>query len=248
MPAYNEGERLPQFLRAWAEQGASRREPVVTALVVDDGSAPGHESAYVQAIAEANEVLARAGAPHRIEYHRVPTNRGKGAAIRRGWSFADPAAEWLSFVDADGAVDPREFWRLAEQLPAAACDALCGARVATAGRSLRRSMFRRLQGRFFAAAVEQVFHLGLHDTQCGIKFFRAGRVRAFLERLREDRWLLDVEVLAWLKIMNARVVEVPIDCHERGGSAVVLGVDPLRMLAGLVALRARLPRRPGAGP
>ncbi len=109
-----------------------------------------------------------------------------------------------------------------------------------AGRSVSRSFFRHAQGRTFAACVESLFRLGFYDTQCGMKFFRASAVRPVLARLQEDRWLLDIEVLALLTRAGASAVEVPIDCHERGGSALVFGIDPIRMIVRLLKLHRRL--------
>jgi hypothetical protein len=103
-------------------------------------------------------------------------------------------------------------------------------------------LFRHLQGRTFATVVDEMFHLGLYDTQCGMKFFRASRLRPLLSDLRENQWLLDIEVLSRLKADSAHCVEVPIDCHERGGSSLA-GLDPFKMLIGLVRLRRRLRAR-----
>ena len=102
-----------------------------------------------------------------------------------------------------------------------------------------------MQGRAFATVVAEMFRLGLYDTQCGMKFFRASRLRPVLTELTEDRWLLDIEVLTLLHASSARCLEVPIDCQERGGSAIV-GLDPFRMLIGLVRLRRRLRARMAA--
>jgi glycosyltransferase involved in cell wall biosynthesis len=240
IPAYNEGSTLPAFLRAWAEEAVAHTEFAVTAIVVDDGSRAEHESSQRQAAASAAAMLSQAGVAHRVEYHRSPKNGGKGAAIRWGWSLAAPDCHWLGFIDADGAVEAREYWRLAAEVRTTMVDAVCGSRIRMAGRSVERSPFRHLQGRSFAAVVERLFHLGFYDTQCGIKFFRASRLRPLLDRLHDDRWLLDIEVLAWLKTSGGRCLEVPIDCAERGNSALVFGWDAARMLAGLFALRRRL--------
>jgi dolichyl-phosphate beta-glucosyltransferase len=241
IPAYNEGDRLPRFLADWADAAAGRTSLSVTAIVVDDGSAAEHEARYRDGVRSACERLAQSGSPHRIRYERAPANRGKGAAIRWGWSLSDAGARWLSFIDGDGAVPAREFWRLADLLTGTPeFDVLCGSRVKMAGRSVERSLFRHLQGRTFATLVEECFHLGFYDTQCGMKFFRASRLRPILGRLQEDRWLLDIEILARMQAAGARAVEEPIDCHERGGSALVFGLDPVRMVIGLVGLRSRL--------
>ena len=247
IPAYNEGDRLFSFLHAWAAAGAAESCVRATAIVVDDGSREQDATRQAQAVSAAAEELRRSGAAHQLTYVRGDRNRGKGASIREGWGRAGADAAWLGFIDADGAVPAAEFWRVANMLPAATSDALCGSRVNMAGRSVSRSFFRHLQGRTFATFIEQLFHLGLYDTQCGFKFFRGAVLRPLLPWLQEDRWLLDVEVLARLKAARATLQEVPIDCHERGGSSIVFGLDPIRMAARLVQLRRRLRAAGSAG-
>jgi hypothetical protein len=73
-----------------------------------------------------------------------------------------------------------------------------------------------------------------------MKFFRASAVRPLLPKLQEDRWLLDIELLTLLTRAGATAVEVPIDCHERGGSSLVFGLDPIRMVVRLARLHRRL--------
>ena len=240
MPTFNEGDRLGAFLEDWVAGATVHPTPVVTAIVVDDGSRPHEEARQRAAVNAATARLRATNAPHRISYLRAERNQGKGASIRWGWSQADPAATWWSFIDADGAVPAREYWRLASMLAGIPVDIVCGSRVLMAGRSVSRSLFRHLQGRTFATVVETLFRLGFYDTQCGMKFFRASAVRPLLPRLQEDRWLLDIELLALLTRAGAHAIEVPIDCHERGGSKLVLGIDPVRMLVRVVRLHRRV--------
>ena len=245
IPAYNEGERLSGFLDDWAAAGVPHRHLAVTAIVVDDGSEEGRAAIHRAATEQTSRRLQEAGSDHRVSYVRADRNRGKGAAIRLGWTGAAAGTTWLSFIDADGAIPAREYWRVADLLPAVPADVVCGSRIKMAGRTIERSLFRHLQGRVFATVVEELFHLGFYDTQTGMKFFRASDVRPMLPALREDRWLLDVELLVRLKGLGHRCVEVPIDCQMHGGSSMVFGVDPVRMAIQLVRLRSRL--RAGRG-
>jgi dolichyl-phosphate beta-glucosyltransferase len=240
IPTYNEGERLRAFLTEWATVGLSQPRVAVTAIVVDDGSEAEHGETHRRAVDAAQEILTAAGSPHRIAFVRAERNGGKGSAIRLGWSRAPAEAGWLTFIDADGAIPAREYWRVAGLLPDTDADAVCACRVKMAGRSVDRTLFRHIQGRLFATFVEELFHLGFYDTQTGMKAFRASRLRPLLPDLQETRWLLDVELLVHLRAAGARLVEVPVDCRMHGASSLVFGLDPLRMAAQLVRLRARL--------
>jgi dolichyl-phosphate beta-glucosyltransferase len=240
MPAYNEGERLHTFLQDWATTACAFPHPHVTAVVVDDGSHEPKATAHQRAVEAAQRALTAGGAPHHVEYVRMPRNQGKGAAICFGWDSFGSSADWLGFIDSDGALPAREFWRLAAMLPSVSADAVCGSRIKMAGRTVERSMFRHLQGRTFATAVDELFHLGLYDTQCGLKFFRTSAVAPILPTLQETRWLLDVELLARLQRRGANVLEMPVDCHQHGASSLVVGVDSVKMFVRLIGLRRRL--------
>lgn len=243
IPAYREGARLPPLLSALVAAAPAAPSPAIELLVVDDGSGPVERAREEEAVRAAQAALVRAGAPHRARFVAAPTNRGKGAAIRLGWASADAGSQWLGFLDADGAVSAREAWRLVQLLPVVAeVDVLAGTRILMAGRAIRRSAIRHVQGRIFATMVERAFRLGFYDTQCGLKLIRAAALRPLLPRLTEDRWLLDVEVLVLLARGGARLREEPIDWADPGGSKVVPGLDALRMMAGLRRLRRRLGR------
>jgi dolichyl-phosphate beta-glucosyltransferase len=211
-----------------------------TAIVVDDGSRVEMAQAHEAAVARAARELSAAGSRHRIEYVRAERNRGKGAAIRLGWSRAAADATWLTFIDADGAIPAREYWRLTAMLPVIEADVVCACRIKMAGRTIDRTLFRHVQGRLFATFTEELFQLGFYDTQTGMKAFRGSMLRPLLASLREERWLLDVELLVLMHSVGARSVECPIDCYMRGGSSLVFGLDPLRMAVQLIKLRSRL--------
>jgi glycosyltransferase involved in cell wall biosynthesis len=168
-------------------------------------------------------------------------NRGKGGAIRLGWAAADEGAEWLAFVDADGAISAAEFWRLTGLL-ASADDLVAGARVLMAGRRIQRSLLRHLQGRVFATLTELSFRLGFYDTQCGVKFVRSALLRPHLGALQESRWMLDIELLALVQRLGGRMREEPIDWWDPGGSKVRPVIDALKMLLGLRRIHRSLAR------
>lgn len=245
LPAYNEGERLPPFLGQLVQEGIKHPLPAVEFIVSDDGSTSEHAHQLRACVASAQAMLSRAGSLHRVAYMAAERNAGKGSAIRRGWCHVSPEATWLAFLDADGSVGAKEFFRLAALVAASSdVDVVAGSRILMAGRRVTRSLFRHLQGRLFAAITDLQFQLRFYDTQCGVKFFRASLLRLLLPALREERWLLDVELLALMKRRNARVLEVPIDWAEVGGSKITPSLDALRMLWGLARLKKRLERLP----
>ena len=243
IPAFNEGARLPPLLAALAAEARACPGRPVELLVVDDGSAPEQLALHRASVAAAVQALA--GTPHRVRLIEGGQNQGKGGAIRSGWREASPDAVWLAFLDADGAISATEFWRLTGLLDEGV-DLLAGSRVLMAGRSIKRSLFRHLQGRVFATLTELAFRLGFYDTQCGVKFVRAALLRPHLEALQERRWMLDIELLALVQRLGGRQREEPIDWWDPGGSKVRPVVDALQMLLGLRRIKRHLLGAPSA--
>ncbi len=245
IPAYNEGQRLPRFVAELTRVFLERPAPPVEFIVVDDGSRPEHATLQRACVEEARARLAAEKAPHRFTYVAAPHNQGKGSAIRLGWRSAPSGATWLAFLDADGAISAEEFHRLVELATSPTgrdVDIIAGSRILMAGRRVVRNLHRHLQGRVFATLTDSNFGLHFYDTQCGVKLIRASMLRPLLDVLREERWLLDIELLALLKRQGARALEVPIDWEDFGGSKVIPGLDGLRMFWGLLQLRRRLER------
>nr|WP_217443325.1 glycosyltransferase [Myxococcus sp. CA051A] len=243
IPAYNEGQRLPRFVESLTRVALLQPTPRVEFIVADDGSAPEHATLHQASIEAAQARLSAASSPHRFTYVAAPRNGGKGSAIRLGWRHASPGATWLAFLDADGAINAEELFRLVrltDTPDAEGVDVLAGSRILMAGRRVVRNLHRHLQGRIFATLTDLHFGLRFYDTQCGVKLMRASVLRPLLDVLREERWLLDVELLALLQRQGARCLEVPIDWEDFGGSKVIPGLDAARMFWGLFKLRRRL--------
>ncbi|HTP28269.1 MAG TPA: glycosyltransferase [Anaeromyxobacteraceae bacterium] len=241
IPAYRESARLPALLEDLLREAKVAPTPAAEFIVVDDGSDGAETERERVATLELARRFKEEGSPHLARFVALPRNRGKGAAVRAGWHEADPSAIWLGLLDADGAVSAREAWRLIRTLERTKdVDVLAGSRLLMAGRHIQRRFLRHLQGRIFATLVENAFHLGFYDTQCGLKFFRGCLLRPLLGALREERWLLDVEVLALLSWGGARCREEPIDWCDPGGSKMIFCLDALRMITGLWRLRLRI--------
>lgn len=98
--AYDEQENVGPVLaelRDWLEA----HEPAAEVVLVDDGSTDGTAEAAAAALT---------GFPHRIERHAH--NRGMGAALKTGVRAA--RGEWVTFLPADGQIDPEAVGALRE--------------------------------------------------------------------------------------------------------------------------------------
>jgi dolichyl-phosphate beta-glucosyltransferase len=175
----------------------------------------------------------RANDPQRYAICDLPRNVGKAEAVRTGVLLAfDAGPDYLGYWDADLATPLETIPIFCELLDARPdLEMVFGARVRLLGRSIERSGLRHYLGRLVATAASVSLGMGIYDTQCGAKLFRASpAIRSLFQEPFLTRWLFDVEILASLiqarrETMLPRVEDIiyefPLhEWHDVAGSKV----------------------------
>ncbi len=197
IPAFNEALRLPSTLEAIIRYlNDHPRWLPVEVVVVDDGSVD--ETAAVVNTIDGGRVTLR------CLVHQQ--NRGKGAAVRTGFSAA--VGEKILLCDADLATPIEELEKL---------DRNFSNGVAIGSRAVDRSLiehaqprYRDLMGRVFNLAVQTLAVRGIRDTQCGFKLFDGELGRALAAHQRIDGFAFDVELLLLAQARGRCVHEIPV--------------------------------------
>ena len=161
VPAYNEARRLPPFLQRTVTYLGQRRLSYEI-LVVDDGSQD-HTAQTVELLAQQSPA---------VRLIQSTSNRGKGAAVRRGMQAARGAMQL--FADADGATPIEELSHLESAL-AAGADLAIGSRALAShdpNYTVQARWHRSMMGSLFNAVVQRFGLRHIADTQCGFKLFR----------------------------------------------------------------------------
>jgi len=233
IPAYRETERLPPYLQeltgVLSQAGFS-----TVILVVDDGS-PVEEQQALKCLVLAGVV----GACEVLPPLLLTRNQGKGAAIFAGWSKGIKA-DWLAFVDADGALPASEVLRLLRlAIGEVELSVLCGSRIGKLQRLVRRRWNRLLLGRLFAWFIRHLLHLEVNDSQCGFKLLPLAWFRLVEAQLHERGYCFDLELLLALRQRGFRMVEIPVDWQDQPGGKVRPLRDGVRMLFQAYRLRKR---------
>ncbi|SDF52816.1 Glycosyl transferase family 2 [Blastococcus aurantiacus] len=212
IPAYNEATRLPETLRRTVdflrEQAWSSR-----VVVVDNGSSDGTAD-VVRAF--------RAARDEAVPLELVGCARpGKGAAVRR--ALLGSRSRFVGFFDADLATPVETLSIVMAHLEAGAT-AVVGSRHAPGARFVQHQpATRRLGGAAFRMATRSLVS-GVHDTQCGFKFFDRAALVPALVTCRTTGFAFDVELLGHLQSAGAEIVEVPVSWSHAEGSSF----SPLR--------------------
>ena len=224
IPAYNEEIRISRTIREIVSY-LSRQPYEWEIVVADDGSA----DATARLVAEAS-----AGDP-RVRVLSLE-HRGKGWAVKNGMLAA--VGEFRLLCDADLSVPIEQAERL---LPpqAAGLDVAVGSREAPGAARYGEPGRRHVMGRVFNAVARRLAAVGLADTQCGFKCFRAAAAEQLFAGVTLDGFSYDVEVLHLARRSGMTVAEIGVDWHYREHSKVRPLRDALSMTMDLLRIRWR---------
>jgi len=196
VPAFDEAENLevlvPRILDHLATMPGDGH-----VLVVDDGSRDATP-----------EVMAKLVANHdRVEVDRSVRNRGKAAALQRGFARAiEAGATAVVMMDADGQDDPAELPRLVAQLDQG-FDLVTGARVERNDRFIKRHT-----SRLYNWATGRLSGAPGRDFNSGFKAMRPDVARDVSPMLYGELHRYVTVIAHWL---GYRITEVPVQHHER---------------------------------
>ncbi len=137
-------------------------------------------------------------------------NRGKGAALRRG--FAEAQGDIVLVQDADLEYDPAEYPQLLAPILDGRADAVYGSRF-LGGPHRVLLYWHSLGNRILTTLTNMVSNLNLTDMETCFKVFRRDVLQKL--RLKSDRFGFEPEVTIKLAKLRARIYEVPISYAGR---------------------------------
>jgi glycosyltransferase involved in cell wall biosynthesis len=238
---FDEATRIGASLEAL--QASGLLDERVEVLLVDDGSRDGTPAVVDKAIADLGLTNA--------QVVRLPTNRGKGAAVRAGMLAASGRSR--VFVDADLCVGADDIERCFATLESGEAQVVYGTRAhANSAMDHSQPGYRVVTGRVFNYLLRSLGLTEELDTQCGLKGLTADATDVVMEPLVTERFAFDVEMLARAGRAGLRVEGLPVRWSHVEASRVRPVHDGIEMAVAAVRIRRRLDqeaaRRVAAGP
>jgi len=196
VPCFNEQETISELVDA-----VLGSDVVGEVIVVDDGSTD--STAKLLAEVALDEP--------RVRVLTQEVNRGKGAALRRG--FGEARLPYVVVQDADLEYNPADYPRLVGPLLTGKADVVYGSRFQGSAEHRVLFFWHSLGNKFLTLLSNACTNLNLTDMETGYKAFR----RDVLERIdiEEPRFGIEPEITAKVARLRCRVYEIGISYHGR---------------------------------
>ncbi len=198
MPVYNERATIERMLRL--VRAVEIEKEIV---IVDDGSTDGTRELLVE--------LAERSRADSIRIFFQPENRGKGAAVRRG--FGEACGQIVLVQDADLELDPRDYFKLLAPIERGEADVVYGARFLR-GRPRGEKLSHYVGNRWLTRLSNLLTGLELNDVWTCYKAMRRDALLSL--ELIEDGFGIEPEITARLARGGWRICETPVSYFPRG--------------------------------
>jgi glycosyltransferase involved in cell wall biosynthesis len=197
IPAFNEEQRIGSTLEDIHDFVAAQMY-LIEVIVVDDGSSD----------RTANIVSSFAHTHDYLRLVRLPTNQGKGAAIRAGMLVSQ--GMYRLFADADNSTPIAHVKGMIASVETGADVAVGSRHVPGSIIITKQNTVREVLGFMYRVLVRSIAPTGIRDTQNGFKLFKAQTADLLFRELMCPRWAFDVEILRRARQNGLTIVEVPV--------------------------------------
>ena len=197
IPAYNEERFIGRLLEQIAAVDLDQLDVGKQVIVVDDCSRD-RTAEIVSGFAN-------------VRLERLPTNGGKGRAVRTGMALA--TGDFLIIQDADLEYDPQDYVPMMQALLDGRGDVVYGSRYLGRGRHNNQSLTAYLGGRSLSYVALACTGTYLTDTVTALKLFPRDMLMSLT--LTTSGFELDHEITAKVCARGLRIVEVPVRYYPR---------------------------------
>ena len=154
----------------------------------------------------------------RVRLVSLPSNRGKGEALRIGLAMG--RGRYLGFIDADGDVDPAVLDPFLALIRTYEPDVVLGSKRHPLS-EVSYPPLRRVYSWGYQQLSRVLFRLNIRDSQTGVKLVRREVLASALPRMAEKRFAFDLELFVVARHLGyKRFFEAPVTIAHQFSSTI----------------------------
>ena len=205
LPAYNEAyhikNNIEETIRTFDDFGCDYE-----IVIIDDGSS---DNTF--------EIATEVSKKHsRLIVKRNLSNFGKGRAIKKGFRYT--SGKYVIFLDADMELHPGQLQTFFDIMRLDDADVVIGSKMHPNSK-ITYPLHRKIISRVYFLLVKLMFGMPIHDTQTGLKLFKAEVLEKVLPKILVKEFAYDLEILVNAHHLGYRIAEAPVivDSKKRYG-------------------------------
>lgn len=136
-----------------------------------------------------------------------PVNEGKGNALRLGTLLA--SGKYIVFMDADLELPPTQLPTFFGLLNSQNADVIIGSKMHPKS-VINYPPGRKIVSFGYFIFIAFLFNQKFHDTQTGLKLFKAEVIKPVMEKILVKRFAFDVEMMVMIARQKWNIVESPV--------------------------------------
>lgn len=228
MPAYNEGAHIYENIKI-VDRAVSAFADQYEIIAVNDGSTDNTKTEILRAKKEY---------PH-VRLVSYTKNKGKGKAIKEGVLASE--GEYIAFLDADLDLPPEQLSQYWEKLVSDQADVVIGSKMHKDSK-IEYPFVRKIMSFCYYCMLRILFHLKVHDTQTGIKMFKAKALKPVIQLIKTEGFAYDIEILVALNYRKYRIMEMPVELifTRENGMGRIKFSDIIKVFKDTIAIFYRL--------
>lgn len=223
IPVYNEEEQLLSNVSKLHSFLANQFPAENWLITIADNASTDHTPQ------EAERAIKALG---QVTYLRLE-QKGRGRALKKAWNQSK--AKVVAYMDVDLSTHIRHIPELVSFLLDGKADLSIGSRLLPTSR-ITRSFKREIISRVYNLIIKLIHRTKFSDAQCGFKAVKKELFSEISQKILNNEWFFDSELLIICEKMGYKIHEIPVEWNEDMGSTVKIIPTALEDLKGLIRL------------
>ena len=203
IPCYNEETSIREVITKFPREQLLRHGFQLEVYVIDNNS-----SDHTAAVAK------KAGASVIYE-----PKKGKGNALRTGFSSLPDYIDYVVMLDGDDTYSSEEILRLVEPLRSNFCDVVVGSRLGGHIQKAAMTRLNHLGNKIFTIAVRILYRTNVSDVLTGYFAWKKPALDALQPHVISSGFAIEMEMITKMARLGQRMASVPISYHPRSGES-----------------------------